>query len=169
MEIRRLYPQDAEAYFEMRLEALCMNPEAFAASFLEERGQTASKYKGRFGAEDSFTYGAFDDSELIGAITLIPEKMTKLKHRASIVAMYVKPEKRGNGVAKALMKKAIKTAKGIEGIEQIHLTVVSSNEAALGLYSSLEFETYGVDKKALKVEGSYFDEELMVLFLKRGH
>lgn len=168
MEIRRLRPQDANAYLEIRLEALRTNPEAFASSYLEERGQTAEKYNERFAADDSFTFGAFNDSALIGVITLISEKMTKLQHRASIVAMYVTPEKRGNGLAKELMKEAIKTAKTIEGIEQIHLTVVSSNAAALGLYASLGFKTYGHEKNALKIDGIYYDEELMVLFLKES-
>ena len=57
-------------------------------------------------------------------------------------------------------------AKRITDIEQIHLTVVSSNKAANSLYASFGFVTYGIEKNALKVDGTYFDEELMVLFLK---
>ncbi|MDN4607892.1 GNAT family N-acetyltransferase [Sporosarcina highlanderae] len=165
MQIKRLCPQDAGAYYTIRLEALTMNPEAFAASFLEEKRQSAEKYSERFQGDDSVTFGAFDESGLIGTITLIPEKLMKLKHRASIVAMYVKPEKRGNGVAKQLMGAVIQMAGSLEGIEQIHLTVVSSNSAAIRLYSSFGFKTYGIEKNALKIDGTYFDEELMVLFL----
>ncbi|WP_339249344.1 GNAT family N-acetyltransferase [Sporosarcina sp. FSL W8-0480] len=166
MQIRRLCTQDAEDYYGIRLEALQMNSEAFAVSYLEEKRQTAEKYKGRFGNDDSLTFGAFDEDGLIGTVTLIPEKMMKLKHRATIVAMYVKPEKRGNGIAKQLLKEAISTARNLGGIEQIHLTVVSRNKAANRLYTSIGFETYGIEKNALKVDGTYYDEELMVLFLK---
>ncbi|WHT46847.1 GNAT family N-acetyltransferase [Sporosarcina thermotolerans] len=164
MQIKRLCAQDAGDYYAIRLEALNMNPEAFAVSYLEEKGQLAEKYLKRFRNDDSFTFGAFDDDGLIGTVTLIPEKLVKLNHRASIVAMYVKPEKRGNGVAKQLIKEAITTARTIKGIEQIHLAVVSSNKAANSLYASFGFETYGIEKNALKIDGTYFDEELMVYF-----
>ncbi|MFS0688319.1 GNAT family N-acetyltransferase [Sporosarcina sp. 179-K 8C2 HS] len=165
MEIRKLCPEDAEAYFQIRLEALYTNPEAFGSSYEEEKKQTADKYKERFGPADSFTFGAFDESKLIGVITLLTEKTKKMKHRATIVAMYVTPEKRGKGVAKTLMNEAINKARSLEGIEQVYLTVVNSNVAAKNLYFSLGFEVYGTDKRALKVEHTYLDEDLMVLFL----
>lgn len=78
--------------------------------------------------------------------------------------MYVCPENRNSGIAKSLMLKAIKKAKAIEGVEQIYLTVTSSNEPAKKLYQSLGFKTYGIDERALKVDHTYFDDELMVLF-----
>ncbi|MCG7342655.1 GNAT family N-acetyltransferase [Sporosarcina sp. ACRSL] len=166
MNIRQLEPQDAEVYFQIRLEALYKNPEAFGSSYEEEKKETADKYKERLQGTDSFIFGAFDDSKLVGVITLLTEKRMKLKHRATIVAMYVAPEKRGEGVAKALMNEAINKARTLEGIEQIHLTVVSSNIAAKKLYSSLGFEEYGTEKRALKIEETYLDEDFMVLFLR---
>lgn len=63
------------------------------------------------------------------------------------------------------MNEAIKTAKDMEGIEQINLTVVTSNESAKKLYTSLGFEVFGEEKRALKIDNTYFDEEYRVLFL----
>jgi len=165
MNIRKLNPQDADAYFQIRLEGLYKNPEAFGSSYEEEKKQTSQKYKERFQASNSFTFGAFDESKLIGVITLLTESIMKMRHRATIVAMYVTPGMRGKGIAKKLMNEAINKARSLEGIEQIHLTVVSSNSSAIRLYSSLGFEAYGTEKRALKNGEDYFDEDFMVLFL----
>ena len=61
--------------------------------------------------------------------------------------MYVSPSKRSLGIGKVLMEEAIKKAKGIEGLEQVYLAVVSTNESAKKLYSSLEFKVFGTEKK----------------------
>lgn len=40
---------------------------------------------------------------------------------------------------------------------------MSDNIFAKKLYNSLGFEVYGVERNALKYNGQYFDEDLMVL------
>jgi ribosomal protein S18 acetylase RimI-like enzyme len=165
MEIRRLEPKDAANYKEIRFEALQNHPEAFRSSYDEEKEFPLERTENRLNEEHSFTFGVFDKNKLIGVVTLILEQRNKIKHRANIAAMYVYPGKRKSGIGKSLMLEAIKKAKAIEGIEQIYLTVTSSNEPARKLYQSLGFKTYGIDKRALKIENTYFDEELMVLVL----
>ncbi|MDC3411885.1 GNAT family N-acetyltransferase [Aquibacillus sp. 3ASR75-11] len=166
MEIRQLNPTDAEEYLSIRLEALKDSPYAFASSYEEEKNQTAEKYKNRFNAPtNTFTFGAFEDSQLVGVVTLVKEQLYKLRHRANIVAMYIKPEKRGNGIGKALVSSVIEKVKNIDGIEQIYLTVVTTNVPAKKLYSSCGFEVFGKEKRALKFDNTYYDEEHMVLFL----
>jgi ribosomal protein S18 acetylase RimI-like enzyme len=102
---------------------------------------------------------------LIGVCTLLKEQKSKLKHRATIVAMFVSPQKRGMGIGKLLMLAAIQKAIELDEIEQINLCVVSSNASAKKLYTSMGFKTFGIESKALKIEGRYFDDEYMVLFL----
>lgn len=94
------------------------------------------------------------------------ESKIKIKHRANIVAIYVTPEKRRFGVGKGLMLEAIKKNSEFDGIEQIYLSVNASNEPARNLYQRLGFKTYGIDKKELIIDGTYYDEELMVFFIK---
>ncbi|MEU6754766.1 hypothetical protein ABZ914_51805 [Spirillospora sp. NPDC046719] len=48
----------------------------------------------------------------------------------------------------------------------MRLSVVSNNTSGRKLYSNLGFEKYGVEINALKEGDEYFDEDLMVLFLK---
>ena len=77
--------------------------------------------------------------------------------------VYVAPEGRGKGLGKSLMIELIGKAKNCVGLEQINLTVVSENSSAKKLYKSLGFKAYGVERNALKFNGQYFDEDLMVL------
>jgi ribosomal protein S18 acetylase RimI-like enzyme len=98
-------------------------------------------------------------------VTLVFEHSEKLRHKAHIVAMYVSPLFRKKGGGTLLLRTAIKKARE-KGIEKLLLSVVTTNEKAIGLYKSLGFITYGVEPKALKLEGQYWDEELMGLSLK---
>jgi len=50
----------------------------------------------------------------------------------------------------------------------VQLTVVSENEAARRLYNALGFVEYGCERRALKQDGRYYDEVLMVNFLDEG-
>ena len=167
MEIRILNSlEDAEKYRSIRLESLKNNPESFASSYEEEKDFSIEEFKNKFQSNDSFTYGAFEKGELVGIITLYKEKLYKLSHRAHIGAMYVSPSKRGLGIGKVLMEEAIKKAKSIEGLEQVYLAVVSTNESAKKLYSSLGFEVFGTEKKGLRLENNiYFDVDFMILYL----
>ena len=167
MEIRILTSlEDAEKYRSIRLESLQNSPESFASSYEEEKDFSIEKIKNKFQLNDSFTYGAFENRELVGIITLHKEKLYKLSHRAHIGAMYVSPSKRSLGIGKVLMEEAIKKAKGIEGLEQVYLAVVSTNELAKRLYSSLGFKVFGTEMKGLRLENNiYFDVDYMILFL----
>lgn len=166
MEIIQLEKKHAKIYHSLRLEALKNHPSYFAASYEEEGNASFKKYEERFkNPKNSYTFGAFMDGDLVGIITLIRMPMEKLNHRTSIVAMYTKKEKQGMGIGRALMKRAIEKAKNLKGVEQIHLTLVTTNLAAKKLYSSFGFEVIGFEKEALKYDGKYVDEENMVLFL----
>lgn len=165
MEIRRLNGRDAGSYRALRHEALLNNPEAFSSSYEDEMYYEEEDYKQRLDSKFTYTFGAFDEGKLVGVVTLVPEGKVKLKHRANIFAMYVTPGKRGGGFGRLLMQKAIQQAFELSSVEQIYLTVTASNKPAKKLYSSLGFETYGVDKRAMRVGDTYYDEELMVFFL----
>ncbi|MBT2637607.1 GNAT family N-acetyltransferase [Bacillus sp. ISL-39] len=168
MEIRRLNGGDAESYRLLRHEALLKNPEAFSSSYEDEKNYKTSDYSQRIDSKSTYTFGAFDGVQLAGVVTLVPEGKVKLKHRANIFAMYVTPAQRGQSIGRLIMKKAIQQAEELKSVKQIYLTVNASNEPARKLYASLGFETYGVDRKAMLIDGTYHDEDLMVLFLEKA-
>ncbi len=167
MIIRLLTKLDSAKYKSLRLEALKNNPEAFSSSYEEEKDMTIQQTEARLNSEQSHTYGAFTEEDLVGIATLVIETKKKIQHRASIVAVYVQQDSRKGGIGKSLLTELIKKAKNLPGIEQIYLTVTASNLPAKKLYHALGFETYGIEKRALKIEHTYYDDELMVLFIHK--
>lgn len=165
--IRILNKHDAENYWELRLQALQTNPEAFATTYEEaiKRKNPIEATAQNLDSENSYTFGAFNENDkLVGVVTLLLEQLLVFKHKGSIMAMYVDPSKRGQGYAKQLLQEVIAQGKEL-GLEQLLLTVVSTNDAAKSLYNSLDFRTYGLEKRALKIGDTYSDEEYMVRFL----
>ncbi|PFA67043.1 GNAT family N-acetyltransferase [Bacillus sp. AFS015802] len=167
MEIALLNEKHAEEYWNLRLEMLKQSPLNFGSSYEEavKRQNPIEMTKERLVSEGNFTFGCFWEKHLVGAVTMVREEGLKMKHKASIYAMYVSPSHRGKGFARRLIEAAINQAKKTEGIEQLMITVVTTNETAKGLYHSCGFKPYGTEKRALKYDGEYYDEELMVLFL----
>jgi RimJ/RimL family protein N-acetyltransferase len=80
--------------------------------------------------------------------------------------MYVREVARGSGLGKQLVGAVLDHARG--RVEMVQLTVVSENESACRLYKAMGFVEYGFEKRALKQNGQYFDEILMVNFLDEG-
>jgi len=167
MNIRMLTDKDAVQYQTLRLRALKVNPEAFGSTFEREAKFTQQMVEERIRpTEERFVLGGFDNQNLlVGIVTFMREASLKTAHKGNIYGMFVAPETRGQGLAKQLIQELIKKAKQFNGLEQINLTVVSNNLPAKKLYSSLGFETYGVERNALKFDGEYHDEDLMVLFV----
>lgn len=166
MKIRFLTGLDSASYKSLRLEALHNNPEAFSSSYEEEEKMPIQQTELKLNTEYTHTIGAFIKEDLIGIATLVVETKKKILHRATIVAVYVHQDYRNAGIGKKIVTELIKKAKSMMRIEQIYLTVTASNLPAKQLYQSIGFETYGIEKRALRIEDTYFDDELMVLYIK---
>ncbi|QWU45606.1 GNAT family N-acetyltransferase [Bacillus sp. NP247] len=165
--IRLLTKEDAEKYWDLRLLALQVNPEAFITTYEEAIRQEnpLDRVASNLTSATSCTFGAFNkENQLVGVVTLLTEEKEAYKHKGHIVAMYVDAQNRRNGLARELITNAIQRARDIK-LEQLTLGVVSTNEPAKKLYGSMGFKTYGIEKRAIKVNGVYSDDENMVLFL----
>ncbi len=171
IEVRILTETDSEIFWNIRLRALRDNPESFGSSYEDilERGiaSTSSTHSLRKTgvSSDDATFGAFDGKTLVGIAAFAREKDTKKRHKGQIWGMYVPQELRGQGIGKALLQAAINHARTLPQLEQINLSVVLVNKEARLLFVSQGFETYGLERHALKLHEQYFDQELMALHL----
>jgi RimJ/RimL family protein N-acetyltransferase len=165
VDLRPLGRGDAEAYREIRLEALSRHPDAFGAAFEDERERTVEQFAERLGQPPPATvFGGFDGDRLVGTAGFYAHTGLKVRHGGVLWGMYVRPAWRGSGLAERLVRAVIGHARAQE-IEVLELTVARDNPAAFTLYDRLGFAPYGVREEALKVDGRYVAEVLMVLRL----
>ena len=167
MYIRVLNQADAEKYRELRLQSLLNHPEAFLSTYEAEEELPLETMRSRLEpAEGKFTLGGFTElDELAGMVTFIRESNGKLRHKGNVYAMYVSPAARKQKLGYRLMTELIVRAGQLPGLEIINLTVFSDNYAAKRLYTALGFTCYGTERKAVKVDGMYLEEDLMTLEL----
>ncbi|PGH58271.1 GNAT family N-acetyltransferase [Azospirillum palustre] len=161
--VKRLLPDDAEEYRSLRLEALHRHPEAFGSSHAEESSRPLSSFADRIAG--GYIVGGFVNGILDATAGLLIPTQAKSRHKGMLWGVYVRGNRRGSGLADAVMTALL--AHAAEHVEQIHLSVAATNRQAIGLYERLGFEAYGTEPRALKVDGSYIDERLMVKFMGR--
>jgi ribosomal protein S18 acetylase RimI-like enzyme len=167
MHIRLLTPDDAEAFWHLRLEALRNDSASFADSAEEHLRTTIETARERLSKNDAasnFIVGMFEEGKLAATAGFYRYTHNKERHKGHIWGVYVRPESRGKGVASALMKEIVHRARELHGLEQITL-VASANFPAQRLYKALGFESYGVEPHSLKIGDQYIDDVLMVRWL----
>ena len=163
-EIRLLTPADAPSYRHIRLDGLRNSPEAFGSTLEHEGAMPLAWFEERLTKADVF--GAFVDGELLGVAGYRRQEGAKEAHKAALWGMYVSPGARRAGMGQNLIEAIVAHASA--RVEQLKLVVTAGNEAAHRLYERMGFSEYGREMKALKQDGRYFDEVLMIRFLANG-
>jgi ribosomal protein S18 acetylase RimI-like enzyme len=170
LKIRFLNLQDVVTYRELRLKALSESSTAFASSFEQEACLTLTDFAARIHAHDNSAggiFGAFDGNEqLIGMLGFSRESRPKRAHIASLWSMYVLPEFRRRGVGVELLDEALSHIRQLGVVRQVILSVTANNLPASSLYKSRGFERFGLERDALFIDGTYFDEEHLALYFK---
>jgi ribosomal protein S18 acetylase RimI-like enzyme len=170
IEIRALTADDVEAYWRCRLEALERDPEAFSSSVEDHLKLSGDEIRRRLSADpaNNFVFGVFVNGSLLGTAGFVRETQPKMRHKGRIWGVYLSAEIRGRGIGRSMMKALLERAGKIDGLEQILLSVTTTQAAAIALYRSLGFTSFGCETKALKIGDRYIDEEYMTLCLPRS-
>jgi RimJ/RimL family protein N-acetyltransferase len=156
--IRPLRADEAALYRDIRLEGLRLHPEAFGSALEQESAQPLSFFEQRLTGNTIFA--GFRGEEIFGTAGFMPEAGTKRAHKGHLWGMYVRFAARGTGLARHLVEAVLEFAQ--YRVELVQLSVVSGNVPAHRLYASLGFVPYGLEERALKLDGKYLDEVLMV-------
>ena len=165
--IRPLRPADAEAYHRVRLESLRLHPEAFGASYEEEVLLTPQQVIDKLSVPRITRFGGFAGGDLVGLAGLQIRSGLKEQHKAYLFSMYVDAAHRGTDLAKRLVDAVIAGAREQAAVV-IHLSVTMGNAPAQRFYRRMGFSVYGIERRSLKVNGVFHDEELMALDLDRS-
>jgi ribosomal protein S18 acetylase RimI-like enzyme len=162
---RKLKPDEAQDFRRIRLECLQNFPESFGTLYEDEIGKAKLYFEEviQQNAADSFFFGAFAAGNLIGIAGFVRGNRTKTRHRGELVAMYVNPDFHGRRVGENLVGALARAVFQIEGVEQIHLTVIADNSPAVRLYEKIGFETFGIQKNYFKLGEKYWNQRFMLL------
>ncbi len=167
IEIRCLNESDAHSFQGLRLEALREFPEAFGMTYAEERDRPWLDYFRRFQtewiADDNVILGAFRNGQLVGSLGLRRWEREKQRHKGYIWIFFVEPEVRGSGIGRRLLNDGLQYARQLPELMQVQLSVTAGSRSARSLYVSFGFEPFGLERKALKVQDTFIDLELMAL------
>lgn len=154
--VRRLVPDDAPAHRALMLEAFAHHPEAFTSTAAERAALPLAWWQARLApASHEALFGAYDGERLAGCVGLALEQRARTRHKALLFGMYVAPDYRARGVGGRLVDAALAQARATAGVELVQLTVTERNAAALELYRSRGFVEWGVEPRAVTLDGGH--------------
>ena len=157
LTVRRLRPDEGAAYRAIRLRALADAPDAFCSTLAEEQTRPLESWSARLdNAELSgidCPMGAERDGALVGMVWAKVDAADP--DTVNLFQMWVAPECRGQGVARALLDGAVGWARA-RGAQAVGLGVNCANAAAVALYERAGFrilgEAYPMAGKAGRME-----------------
>lgn len=165
MTIRRLDPSDWARFREIRLDMLRAAPRAFGATQAEWAAKPEREI--REWLARMHTLAVLDGPRLIGTAAFHRKPGPRAAHRAEVIAVYLRPEARGQGHAHRLLTALAAAARG-EGLLQLELEVADWNAAAIASYRRAGFVEVGKIPRAMRDGLRFTDTLVMILPLDAG-
>ena len=160
MKIKKLSNADVDMFKAIRLEALRNEPENYASHARDWEDLSPQDWLLRM--SDCTVFVALKEGVPVGIMALMPNRPSKMAHRATLIMVYVRKSERGTGLAARLLGKITQYANEL-GVSQIELTVSAENSAAVQFYLKQGFSQVGYIPAGLRHEGRDIDELLMLL------
>lgn len=169
VELRCLTRSDLPAFRVLRLQALRRHPEAFVPSYEEECDANPQALPAHLRDgwihEGSFILGAFQGTTLVGALGVHRPIRRKQRHKAIVWILYTDQAVRGQGIGRRLLDTSIEECRGTQGLELLQLSVSAESLSARRLYELVDFQPYGREPSAIKLDDRSIDAELLTLRL----
>lgn len=146
--IKRITPESALVFKQVRLRALEDSPTAFSSTYARESAFPDEEWVSRAtrwsGDATDAIFLAMDGEAACGVVGSYVEKENA--ERAQLVSMWVDPAYRHEGVGKALVDRVIEWNRSC-GVRQLALMVTSVNSGAMTFYERLGFVKTGVTEQ----------------------
>lgn len=165
MIVRRLGPGDGPIFGRIRLQSLREAPTSFAAEASDYEDATDADWERALAARIAFV--ALDDATPVGLAALVPMKMSRMAHRATIINVFVAPAARGRGIAHALLDALEEHARSL-GIVQLELAVNAENAPGLAFYAARGYARIGLVPRGFRHGAGFSDEVLMCRAIDRS-
>lgn len=115
-------------------------------------------------SSNSFMLLGTINDEIVSIAQISASNRKRICHNSEI-AISVRKNYWNIGVGSAVMEELIKFAKDKKSIKTISLGVRESNNNAIKLYEKYGFKKIGLHKNYFNIEGTYYDEILMDLYI----
>jgi RimJ/RimL family protein N-acetyltransferase len=164
--IRPALEADAQAFRNLRLEALQSHPQAFSADYAANHEHPSAYWMERLQSLGSagMIYFASHNEELIGMCGIQRGNSPKTCHSAIIWGVYLQTKWRGLQIAEGMIAACVRWAQAQE-IKIIKLGVITTNTAAIRCYARCDFKVYGLEPQAIYYDHVMYDELLMARIL----
>jgi GNAT superfamily N-acetyltransferase len=166
IQLRALAAADAEAFSALRRVVTADNPVPMGLTMDEELTRPLQGFRDQLSyPAPNVAFGAFVGDTLVGCAALAwPSKFASSRHKTTLWGTFVAPDHRRQGIARALVQRAIAHARE-HGVRRINLLVYLPNAEAVGLYESLGFVACGREPEAICLDGDFHDGRHMSLLL----
>lgn len=152
MRIAVLAASDASQYRALMLHAYAHAADAFTSTQAERAAEPAQWWANRLAGPTGsmIVFGALSGQDLVGTVAVGFSARQKTRHKAQVVAMFVRETWRGQGLARSLLRAAVDQCRQRGGIHVLQLEVTQGNEPAVRLYRSLGFRQFGLEPMAVR-------------------